>query len=297
MYAMSFTDTPINTEKLNSDLLRTFLAVAETGSFSRAAERIFRSQSAVSLQIKQLENSLGQAAFQRLARGVVLTPAGEKLFPFARKIVGLLDEAIGELKGNQLQGSIRIGIPDEYGGTLLPGVIAQFSRDHPQVELSVRCSLSASFPEALAKGEIDIAVYAVEAPLNDALLLRREKTHWVTSKNHLIHEQKPVPLALFDRTCWWRDRAIEALDRSEKNYQVSFSSESVTGIAAAVSAGVAVGVLGESSLRDDFRVLTLVDGFPSMPDSSLVLEQREGASEPLLKAMSDAIKRAFGTHK
>jgi len=294
MQGMSISNIKLGTERLNSELLRTFLAVADSGSFSNAGERIFRSQSAVSLQVKQLEELLGQAVFQRRARGVALTPVGEKLCPIARRVVGLLDEAMGDLRANQLQGSIRIGIPDEYGDKLLPGVIAQFTRDHPQVELSIRCSSSANFPEALARNEIDIAVYAIESPNNDSLLLRRERTHWVSSKNHLIHQQNPVPVALFDRSCWWRDRAFEALNRSGINYQVAFSSESVTGIAAAVSAGVAVGLLGESSLRDDLKILSLDDGFPSMPDSSLILDCRDDVSKPLSEAMSEAIKRAFG---
>lgn len=290
---MSKLNTSINTSKLDSELLRTFLAVADSGSFSRGADRIFRSQSAVSLQIKQLENILGQSVFQRHARGVALTLTGEKLRPAAQKIVALLDETIGDLKTNPLQGSIRIGIPDEYGNSALPGVIAQFARNHPQVELSVRCSISTDFPEALVRGEVDLAVHAVESLTEGMLLLRREKTYWVTSKYHAIHEQIPVPVALFDRACWWRDSALEALDKAGKSYRVVFSSESVTGISAAISAGVAVGVVGENSLCDDFRVLTSSNGFPKMPGSALVLECGEAASKTITRAMSQAIKDAF----
>lgn len=282
-----------DTEKLDSELLRTFLAVADSGSFSRGATRIFRSQSAVSLQIKQLENILGQAVFQRHARGVALTSTGEKLRPAAQKVVTLLDETIGDLRTYPLQGSIRIGIPDEYGHSVLPGVIAQFARNHPRVELSVRCSFSTDFPEALARGEIDLAVHAVESPAKNMQLLKKEKTYWVTSKYHSIHEQTPVPIALFDRACWWRDSALEALEKAGKPYHVVFSSESVTGICAAITAGVAVGVVGEDSLCDDFRILTSRDTFPRMPGSSLIIECREGANKSISLAMSQAIKDAF----
>jgi DNA-binding transcriptional LysR family regulator len=140
------------------------------------------SQSAVSLQIKQLENLLGQAVFQRYARGVRLTTTGEKLRLTAQKVVNLLDESYGELKSNPLEGSIRVAIPDEFGETFLAEVIAQFARTYPQVDLQVRCSFSANFPQALAANEIDLAVFAVENPADDMLLLRREKTYWVTSK-------------------------------------------------------------------------------------------------------------------
>lgn len=293
MIAMSISDTIQGPEKLDSELLRTFLAVVEGGSFSTAAARIFRSQSAVSLQIKQLENRLGQAVFQRHARGVVLTPVGEKLCSTAQKVVALLDEAIGELRINPLQGSIRIGIPDEYGDSLLADVIAQFSRDHPRVELSARCSFSTSFPDALARNEIDIAVHAVESLAKNQQLLRREKTCWVTSKNHRVHLQSPLPVALFDRACWWRDRALEELDQSGMHYQVVFNSESVTGISAAVRAGVAVGMVGASSVCDEFSVLSTDDGFPAMPDSMLVLESRQDIDQSVALAMTDAICEAF----
>lgn len=290
---MSKLNITADTAKLDSELLRTFLAVADSGSFSRGATRIFRSQSAVSLQIKQLENILGQPVFQRHARGVALTPTGEKLRPAAQKVVALLDETIGDLRTNSLQGSIRFGIPDEYGLSVLPGVIAQFSRSHPQVELSVRCSFSTGFPEALARGEIDLAVHAVQSPAENMQLLRKEKTYWVASKYHSIHKKNPVPVAVFDRACWWRDSALEALDKAGKPYHVVFSSESVTGISAAITAGVAVGVVGEDSLCDDFRILTSRDGFPPMPGSKLVLECRESANKTISLALSQAIKDAF----
>ena len=294
MKAMSNLNTSNDTGKLDSELLRTFLAVADSGSFSRGASRIFRSQSAVSLQVKQLENILGQPVFQRHARGVLLTSAGEKLRPAAQKVVTLLDETISELKVNPLEGAIRIGIPDEYGESVLPAVIAQFARNHPQVELSVRCSFSTEFHEALTRDEIDLAVYAVESPDESMLLLRKEKTHWVTSRYHSIHEQNPVPVALFDRACWWRDSALEALDKVGKPYRVVFNSESVMGISAAISAGVAVGLVGESSMCDDFRILTSKDGFPKLPDSALVLECRKGPKDKVALALSQVIETAFG---
>ena len=153
-----------DTARLDSELLRTFLAVAREGSFSRAAERVFRSQSAVSLQIKQLEGVLGRALFRRHARGVVLNDCGEKLLPAAEEVIALLDRTAGELRAEPLRGAIRVGIPDEYGSALLPVVIAQFLREHPRVELSVRCGFSAGFPAALERGEIDLALHAVECP-------------------------------------------------------------------------------------------------------------------------------------
>lgn len=290
---MSKTHTMEAADKLDSELLRTFLAIAETGSFTNGANRIFRSQSAVSLQIKRLENLLGQTVFHRQARGVELTQTGQTLLPVARQVVGILDETIGALKIDALRGSIRVGIPDEYGETLLASVIASFTRDHPQVTLSVQCSFSAGFPEALAENELDLAVYLAESAPTGSLLLRNEQTHWVRSRHHCAHEQTPLPVALFDRACWWRDGAIEALQTSGKQYRVAYSSESVTGVIAAIQAGVAVGLVGESFITDELEILSSDFGLASLPASSLVIDCRDGFDTALAEAMTGSIMAAF----
>jgi DNA-binding transcriptional LysR family regulator len=279
--------------RLDSDLLRTFLEVSATGSFSKAAHRIYRSQSAVSLQMKQLEASLGQALFQRHGRGVRLTVVGERLQPAALQVVSLLDHTAAELSLSKLQGSLRIGIPDEYGDSMLAQLIAQFARDNPGVELTVRCSFSAGFAQALDNDELDIAVHSLAEPGPNAQILRRQKTCWVASRHHRVHEQQPLPLALFDRACWWRNSAVEALTTASIPFREVFSSESVTGISAAVAAGVAVALIGEESLRDDFLVLTPRQGFPAMPESFLTLQVRAGAEASLTQAMCRVIESAF----
>ena len=292
---MSKTNTLTPTDRLDSELLRTFLAVAEAGSFTKGADRIFRSQSAASLHIKQLESVLGQAVFERQARGIALTPVGEKLRPIAQRIVEMLDISIGELKTDALTGSVRIGIPDEYSEAVLADVIARFARDHPRVEITVRCGFSADFPQALVRNEIDIAVYAVQSPPPDVTVLGTEKTLWVSSRHHLVHEQDPLPVALFDRACWWRDHALEALECSGKRYRVVYTSESVMGILAAVSAGIAVGLLGENTIGEGLKILTSADGLPKVADSALVLKSRDDISETIKDAMTEAIVTAFRT--
>ena len=290
---MNILNNGVSAGKLDSDLLRTFIAIADTGSFSRGADRLFRSQSAVSLQIKRLETTLGKPVFERRARGITLTPIGEKLRPVAQRVVNLLDVTIGELRGDALEGSIRIGIPDEYGETILPSVIANFVRQHPQVELGVRCGFSASFPHALASGELDLAVYAAESPDADTLLLRKEKTYWIRSINHQTHELDPLPVALFDRECWWRDRALQALESSGRRYRVVYTSESVAGVLAAISAGVAIGLVGENAINTGLKILSEVDGLPGIPSSALVIGRREGVDSPIADAMTEALVAAF----
>lgn len=278
---------------LDSDLLRTFLEVAASGSFSAAGERIFRTQSAVSLQMKQLEALLGQNLFRRHGRGVHLTAVGERLRLPAIQVVRLLEQTTAELGRSSLRGVLRIGIPDEYGDALLAALIARFARDNPGVELTVRCSFSAGFAQALDAGELDMALHAIAAPGAGARILRRQKTCWVASRHHRVHEQQPLPLALFDRSCWWRDSAVNALSAAGIRFREVFSSESVSGISAAVAAGIAVALIGEESVSDDFLVLSPQQGFPQMPESLLALQLRDGADRSLTQAMCRVIESAF----
>lgn len=291
---MSNSDTSIGSERLDSDLLRTFLAIADTGSFTRGAARIFRSQSAASLQMKRLEQILALPVFERHARGIALTPTGERLLPLARRVVDLLDVSAGELRSDALEGTLRLGIPDEYGSSLLPQVIARFSRIHPRVELSVRCSFSTGFPNALAADELDLAIHSVEAAPPGSHTLTREKTVWATSRHHGASEQDPLPVALFDRACWWRDQALNALQASGKRFRIAYSSESVTGVMAAISAGAAIGLLAESAISDELKILGTADGFKPVPDSVLVLERGSNGHSPAADAMVLLIGEAFG---
>ncbi|MEQ9199847.1 MAG: LysR substrate-binding domain-containing protein, partial [Rhodospirillales bacterium] len=234
--------------KLDSDLLRTFLAIIDSGSMSAGAIRIGRSQSAVSLQMKRLESVLGQPVFDRHGRGVVLSAAGEKLEPTARRTVSLLDMSLADFRSDELAGSIHLGIPDDYSKRVLAGIIAEFAHNHPAVEIKVHCASGAGFPEAVAKGMLDLALFEVEKTLPHQEVLREEKTFWVSSRLHSPDEMNPVPVALFDRDCWWREVALNTLRESKRAYRVVYSSESVAGVAAAIEAGIAVGMLGESGI-------------------------------------------------
>ncbi len=279
--------------RLDSDLLRTFLAILDAGSVTGGAATIHRSQSAASVQIKHLEELLGEPVFKRHGRGVVLSPAGEVLAPVARTVVHTLDTTLAGMKGGGLEGSLRIGIPDDQSKDALADIVAEFAREHPKVELTVHCALSTGFPDALAAGGLDLAVHEVESVKPGMELLREEKMFWVDSRTHHVRMRDPLPVALFDQACWWRDVAHKALQESGRTYRVVYSSESVTGVAAAIEAGIAIGVLGASVLNDELVALSGPDGFGEMPSSKLVLEYGRDADDTLCTAMSKAIKRAF----
>lgn len=279
---------------LNSDLLRTFLAVSETGSVTAGAARIFRSQSAASLQISKLEELLGQPVFVRHGRGVVLTAAGERLLPVAHDVTRRLDATLRELTSDDLHGKLRLGIPDDQSKDILSRIVGEFAQSHPHVELEVTCAMSGGFPEALAYSALDLAIYEVAHPQPGLEILRQERTCWMMSRHHDLLSLDPIPVALFDRDCWWRDAALAALHAMDRPFRVTYSSQSVAGVAAAIEAGIAIGLMGEASLTADLRPLGAEHGFGEMPVSNLVLGRRPDADSPSIRAMEAAVRRAFG---
>lgn len=199
--------------RFDSELLRTFVSIAETGSFTRAADLVGRTQSAVSMQVKRLEDVAGATLFVRNARGVALTPLGESLLTDARRIIRLLDQAAEALHPNALEGAVSVGIPEEYGTTILPQILARFAETHARVEVTVTCEPSLALQAALERGDLDLAVTVVDDGRTQGEILLHDPTVWVTSSRHLAHEQDPLPVAMFARGCWWRDWALEGPGR------------------------------------------------------------------------------------
>ena len=278
---------------LDSELLRTFLAVAGTGSITEGARVIGRSQSATSLQIMRLEEVVGRPVFDRTGRGVSLSQTGEQLLPVAREVTGRLDVALREITADGLRGRLRLAIPDDHGQTRLAAILGAFVQSHPQVELDVTCSISTEFPDMIARGQLDLAVYEVETPQAFEEVIYVDPTCWVCAKHLSLPDQAVVPIALFDRACWWRDAAIATLEKSGRPYRIVFSSQSVAGVTAAVEAGIAIGLLGKSSIGPQLRTLGTQDGFGETPASQLVIGTSAEADRDLVVTMSSAIRTAF----
>jgi len=284
-------------ENLDSDLLRTFVAVAQAGSVTDGAARIHRSQSATSIQIKRLEAILGQAVFERHGRGVLLSETGRRLLPTAQEVTERLDTALREICQDAVKGKLRLGIPDDYGRAKLAKIIADFTRQHPQVELEVKCAMSTVFPEALEKGQLDLAIYEVEAPDLYEELLFEDPTCWVSSVHRDFSTAEILPVALFDHTCWWRDAAIKSLDTRGSPYRVTYSSQSVSGVVAAVEAGIAVGLLGRSSLHSGLAVAGGMFELGPTPTSKLVMAENGSQESAPLAAMKDVVRNAFQAYQ
>ncbi len=278
--------------QLDSDLLRTFLAVAETGSVTGGAQRINRSQSATSLQIKQLEGIVGQPLFRRHGRGVTPNGAGDRLLPVARRVTRSLDSALADMRGERLSGSLRIGVSDDHSRSALARIIADFGSRHPDVELQVHCALGAGFDAALTAGALDLAVFEVPEPLERDEVLRRDTLVWMGNRERDFEAEDVLPVAMFDRDCWWRDVATADLDAVGRRYRIVFTSESAVGVRSAVRSGIAAGLLSDPADEDEFAPL------PHMSlrhPSFLVLRKSGTAVGEAIDAMSEAVRRAFPT--
>jgi DNA-binding transcriptional LysR family regulator len=277
------------TALLDVDQLRTFIAIAETGSFTRAAEVVHKTQSAVSMQMKRLEERIERPIFARDGRASKLTDDGQRLLDYARRIVNLNMETIAAFSDAALSGRVRLGVPDDYADRYLPEIMARFSRVYPAVELSVLCEPSIDLLERIDANEIDLAIVTNCETKRAAETFRRERLLWVTSNRHAIHTEERVPLALGRPTCSWRRSAIERMESVGRPFRVLYSSSNAGAVAAAVLAGLAVSVLPESGLRPGMRVLTAADGFPELPGCRIGLVRNAHESSALADALAEHI--------
>lgn len=278
---------------LDTDQLQTFVAIADTGGFTRAAGIVHRSQSAVSMQMKKLEESIGHPLFEKSGRGVQLTWNGETLLAYARRILKLHEEAVVTLRRPDMVGSVRIGIPDDYVAAYLPGILTSFASTFPLVQVEVICEPSEYLMDSTGKGRVDLAI-VTELPGNEkGQILRREATVWAGSRSHFAHEINPLPLVLFQQGCIFRSWALKALDEIDKPYRIAYSSPSITGIEAIVGAGLGVTVLVRSILSEGMQELTQREGFPELPDSVITLIRGPSAASPPIACLSDFILAHF----
>jgi DNA-binding transcriptional LysR family regulator len=277
------------TALIDVDQLRTFIAIAETGSFTRAADVVHKTQSAVSMQMKRLEERLGRPIFSRDGRASKLTEDGERLLAYARRIVKLNIETLAAFSDAELTGRVRLGVPDDYADRYLPEIMARFSRGYPGVELTVICEPTVDLFQRIEANELDLAIVTDCDGNRVSETFRRERLLWVTCNRHATHMEEPLPLALGRVTCGWRRVAAECLERIGRPYRVLYSSANAGAVAAAVLSGLAVSVFPESGLRPGMRVLSPADGFPELPSCRIGLIRNPHEQSPLAEALAEHI--------
>jgi DNA-binding transcriptional LysR family regulator len=261
------------------DLLRSFVSVVDTGGFTRAGERVHRTQSTVSQQIRRLEETLGHPLLHRNGKQATPTEEGERLLSYARRILALAEEARDVVARPAGDGVVRLGIPEDFAAYRLTELLSDFARSRPGLRLDVRCGLSVGLRHALEHGELDLALFKRDAGETGGIAAWPERLHWVTSRRHPIDfHRDPLPLAVSEQGCLYRNRMIHAIEASGRSWHIAYTSPNLPGIQAAVSAGLGVSILSEVAILPDHRVLHEADGFPSISKTEIALIAAAAAS-------------------
>ncbi|MEM6492053.1 MAG: LysR family transcriptional regulator [Pseudomonadota bacterium] len=242
--------------RLDFDGLRAFLAIAREASVHGAANRVARSPAAVSMQLKKLEETLGEAVFERSKSGMRLTPAGDRLLPYAQRIIDLEDEARRAFTEDSTDGPVRVGFVEGVGDRRFPAIFDAFSRAHPGATLTMQLSTSAKLAAALDAGELDLAVFAtgaVVAPRVDDEPLIEEPLVWLERPGADLWRRKPTPIAIASNACVWRKWALDSLAQSGVEYRIALESDTTSALFAAVDAGLVVAALPISTAPPRYR--------------------------------------------
>jgi len=276
---------------LNTLLLKSFISIAETGTFSHAADVVGRTQSALSLQIKKLEEGLGCQLFERSARLVKLTQQGELFLGYAKRIIELQWEVYSCLKEPDVEGEIRLGTPEDFATHYLPDVLESFRQYHPRVQLNVSCDLTLNLIDGFRNGNYDVILVKRDSKAaKGGTKVWREPLVWVASDRHKIEE--PLSLVLSPEPCIYRARAIAALDKFKKPWRISYTSPSLAGNIAAVKAGLGITVLPANMLPAGIHPIRKL---PELVDAEIALMKRNDlskASEMLAEHIINSLERA-----
>lgn len=283
---MSKTERPFT----DSNLLRTFVEIADCGNLTLAASRLNRSQSAISVQIRKLESELKTSLFLREGKGMSLSASGEKLLPAARRVLGELAK-LKPLFEAPLNGKIRVGIPDDFDEGVLERMLADFTQTNPGVEVLATSGCTASFPDAIRRGDLDIAVCSGPHDVPGETFLEQNPV-WVASETMTHPQSDPVPLAVINHGCWLGELPKRSLEQQGRPYNIAFECTGLMSLKSAIRAGFAIGILYENNVEPGMKVLTQKDGFPALPPFKRSIIVRPDSPQDLAGAMAKAIRRA-----
>jgi len=279
----------------DAEALRSFVTGIELGSFVLAADRLGRSTSAVSAQLKKLEQQAGTELVQKSGRHLILTERGEVMLSYARRILRLNDEASAIMLASALSGSLNLGMQEDFGEALLPALLGTFTRAHPQVQVSASITRNQQLLDGIRHNEFDLAVcwQADEAPLfPSSRSLGRIPMRWIGPENfdlkHYQQTGEPLPLLVFEAPCLMRNAATTALDKAGIPWRIAFTSRSLSGIWAAMSAGLGI------TVRTDFgrpQTVRMLNALPEPGEVGISLHQGQTppgeAAGYLIQAISD----------
>jgi DNA-binding transcriptional LysR family regulator len=273
---------------LDLELLKTFVCVVDEGSFTRAAERVHRTQSTVSQQVRKLEELVGHSLLlrDRTGQNVNVTEHGELLIHYARRLLALSSEAVEALSSELDLEILRIGVPEDFDARRMALILAGFNRARPEARLETVSGMSTDLKQKLASGEIDIALIKREPDSGPCWAAWPEALVWVKGVD-MDSAHGVLPLALFPQGCIYRQRAIRLLDVAQRPWRVAFGSHSLTGIQAAVASGLGISVLPASAVLPEHQVCT---DLPALPPTELALISREGALTGLQRGLVEFLR-------
>jgi DNA-binding transcriptional LysR family regulator len=275
---------------LDLDVLSMVVAIADAGSFVRGAALVHRSQSALSMQIRTLENTLGKPLFVRGPRSVTPTADGQVLLAYARRMLALRDEAWASMVHPGVKGRVAIGVPDDYAASLLPAVLRKFSASYPKVEIQVIGLPSHALAPLVKDNKIDLACVTRLKNLNGEFI-RFEPMVWAgaVASGREIWKERPLPVALFGAGSVARANAIHALERARIAYRTSYESPSLMGLFSMVEAGLAIAPLARCAVPGHFAQLGRAHGLPALPELEIVLARSARSNRPPCEFLAEQI--------
>jgi DNA-binding transcriptional LysR family regulator len=282
-------------KNLPMELLRAFVSVAQLGSFTKAGEILGRSQPAVSLQIKRLEELVDETLFTRNGRSLELTEAGDSLYGYANQILSLNDLAISELSKSAVSGKIRLGIPSEFATILLPKIVSRFASAYPNITLEVNCELSKNLLSKAGKQNHDLILALEDNPSKTwSNLVKTDDLVWVTSAEHNAHKGPVVPLIAAAEGCIYRQRATSLLDQNQQPWQIVYTIPDLSGIQQAIQEGLGVTVLAKSTVPENLRVLPPSARLPDLGKVGIsLLASRRSANNKAVNLLNDFLKTSL----
>ncbi len=286
---------PVNVPLLDLDLLNTLVAIAETGNFSSAAERVFRSPSAVSMQVKRMEELLGRPVFKRDSRSVRLTDDGEMLLAHARRVLALNRQMIAQFITPEINGTVRLGALDHATEQFLPAVLKRFGETHPGITVDVVVDDSVEMAKKIAKNQLDLAIVTCgNEELQDKNIepLYQEKLVWAGLNGGIAVEQNPLPISVWEEGCIWRREALSGLENIGRDYRITLKSAHIAGQKAGIVADLVIAPLPASSCEGAIIALGKETGLPTLPDYTLGLMMARDASAPV-KALADHLRASL----
>lgn len=279
---------------LSLDSLRTLVATQDLGGFGRASERLLRTPSAVSLQMKRLQEEIGVPLFRKQGRKMLLTEQGEIALRYARRVLELNDEMIDALRGSSLAGVVRIGFGQDFTGNVLPLVIARFNALYPLVKLEVTVDLGQVLLQSIDSGDLDLVLTLGGAQKKTAQLLSELPLHWIASPSFRDRVKQPLPLALFNPPCGCQTPGLEALESAGRPWRVAMTSPSLMGLWAAVSAGLGLTTRAELGLPADVQTVDM--GLPPLGNIAITLHRRRGLRAPNAMRFAEITEELVAAH-